>query len=237
MSAVKIFFCGMLFISFNSLAGGGTWLDATRIIYNEKDTSRSVKISSTSSDIPYLVRAWVTHIDNMTVADKWAVTPPVYRLNENGAVQLRLYLLDKSGLPGDRESVFYLNVLSIPGTSSEESKMENDSLGGKIIIAINSKIKVFYRPGNLADTDMEAEYKKLQFRAEGRSISIINPTPFYMNFNEIKVDGVKYNINRQMVSPFGNVTFTTKSVPQKINYRLINDFGGITPLVSVSLKG
>ncbi|EBO6560106.1 hypothetical protein DWE35_22460, partial [Salmonella enterica] len=46
-----------------------------------------------------------------------------------------------------------------------------------------------------------------------------------------------YNINRQMVSPFGNVTFTTKSVPQKINYRLINDFGGITPLVSVSLKG
>lgn len=85
---------------------GGTWLDATRIIYNEKDTSRSVKISSTSSDIPYLVRAWVTRVDNMAVADKWVVTPPVYRLNENGAVQLRLYLLDNSGLPGDRESVF-----------------------------------------------------------------------------------------------------------------------------------
>ncbi|SUG40540.1 putative fimbrial chaperone protein [Salmonella enterica subsp. arizonae] len=90
-----------------------------------------MKISSTSSDIPYLVRAWVTRVDNMAVADKWVVTPPVYRLNENGAVQLRLYLLDNSGLPGDRESVFYLNVLSIPEHHRTKVKRKTTVWEGK----------------------------------------------------------------------------------------------------------
>lgn len=230
-----LFFC----LAFNASAksNGGTWLDATRIIYKQSDSSRAVKITNTSADIPYLVRAWVTPVDSNDVATYWAVTPPVYRLNEKEAVQLKINALNVSGLPKDKESVFYLNALSIPGSPSAQSKSVDDALGGKIVIALNTKIKLFYRPAALENIDVLLEYKKLRFTVNGKTVSIKNPTPFSMNFGEIKINGVNHEIPRQMIAPFSSVDISTPSIPEKLTYRLINDFGGETAATTINLKG
>lgn len=223
--------------TFIAYANGGVWLDATRIIYNQSDNAKSIKVNNSSSEIPYLIRAWVTEVNSSESDKKWVVTPPIYRLNEESAIQLKLALLDKLSLPADRESLFYLNTLSIPGEPKDVTKMENDTLEGKITIAINSKIKIFYRPDSLLDVEMSKEYKKLEFSAKNKNITIKNPTAFHMNFLELKVDGVNYSIDRHMVAPFSTVTFSTKSEPKKLDFRLINDFGGKTALESVRFKG
>ncbi|VAL10001.1 fimbria/pilus periplasmic chaperone [Enterobacter hormaechei] len=107
---------------FTVYANGGTYLDTTRVIYNENNGAKAVKVTNTSADYPYLVRGWVSSADTDGADDKWVVTPPVYRLNENSAIQLKITNIDSSKLPKDRESLFFLNVLTIPGDSSKNKK-------------------------------------------------------------------------------------------------------------------
>ncbi|EHN6391569.1 fimbria/pilus periplasmic chaperone [Salmonella enterica] len=126
---------------FNVHATGGTYLDATRVIYNENTGAKAVKVTNISADYPYLVRSWVSSADTDGADDKWVITPPVYRLNENSAIQLKITNIDSSTLPIDRESLFFLNVLTIPGDSSKNEKDVSESLSGKINIALNTKIK------------------------------------------------------------------------------------------------
>lgn len=229
-----------LSVNASANGNGGTWLDATRVVYNQGDTSRSVKVTNTSDDIPYLIRTWVTRIDNIEnnqLAKDWIVTPPVYRLNEKSAVQLKITMLNDAELPKNKESVFYLNVLSIPGVSSDNKQAAEGSLDGKVVIALNTKIKLFYRPQGISDEDVSSAFNKITFTSQGDNVSINNPTPFYMNFAELKINGVEHKIPQQMVAPFSSFTLTAKSQPEKVTYRLINDFGGETSVKEINLKG
>ncbi|HBA9587406.1 TPA: fimbria/pilus periplasmic chaperone [Escherichia coli] len=71
------------------------------------------------------------------------ITPPIIRLNEKENIQLRINKLsDIESLPTDRESVFSINVMGIPTEDKSNS-------GGRIKIAINTKIKLFYRPESI----------------------------------------------------------------------------------------
>lgn len=232
----KIMLCAVCWLPLTVLASGGTWLDATRIIYHQGDSARGVRITSTSDSIPYLVRAWVTPVDGSEADKNWVVTPPVYRLNEKGSLQFKIASLNTEHLPKDRESVFYFNALSIPGTVSGEKK-EDGSLAGKLVIAINAKIKLFYRPDALRDADMTAVYRQLQVRRDGKNVLLVNPTPFHLNFSEIKVNGVSYKIPNQMVAPHSTVTVATTSTPVTMTYRLINDHGGETASTQIRLRG
>jgi P pilus assembly chaperone PapD len=86
-----------------------------------------------------LIQATVPKTGNIP----FVVTPPLFKLAPGTDNLIRIVYLG-SGLPADRESLLWLDVKGIPGLNEEESKASS-----RMVVAINNRIKFFYRPANL----------------------------------------------------------------------------------------
>jgi fimbrial chaperone protein len=225
MSLIIKLISALSLTSFSVLASGGVYLDATRIIYNETDTAKSVKVVNSSKELPYLLRTWIS-TDKQDNANGWVVTPPIYRLNASNAIQLKLTNSNSELLPQDRESVFFLNVLSIPGEPEGKNSEHSADLSGKITVALNTRIKVFYRPQKVADQNSDKAFEQLRIKNSGNKLLIDNPTPYHINFSEFKINGLKKKLENPMVSPFSQLALATSEKTVSVSYRIINDFGG-----------
>lgn len=62
------------------------------------------------------------------------VTTPLFRLASKSDNVIRIVYLG-SGLPADRESLFWLDVKGVPGLNEQKSKVEN-----RMVLAINNRI-------------------------------------------------------------------------------------------------
>lgn len=99
-------------------------LNADRLVYNEKDGDASVSVHSTE-DRAYLIQSWLDAGDSTAKKDlPFVVTPPLFRLGPKSDNVIRVMYMG-SGLPADRESLFWLDVKGVPGLSDEESKVES----------------------------------------------------------------------------------------------------------------
>uniref|UniRef100_UPI00203C9232 fimbrial biogenesis chaperone n=1 Tax=Enterobacter hormaechei TaxID=158836 RepID=UPI00203C9232 len=67
---------------------------------------------------------------------------PLFRMDAGKTNALRI-IYNGAPLPQDRESLFWINVKTIPSSSREDIN--------KLQIAVNTRIKLFYRPSNLMD--------------------------------------------------------------------------------------
>lgn len=234
MKKVLFLIMFMLAPSLQAQTSGGISLDATRVIFNKSDLVKAVKVTNSSKENVFLMRAWISDINTNDVIDEWVVTPPIYKLDNDSAIQVKISSLNPSAFSQDRESVFYLNVLTIPST--EKVKMTSPEVAkGQINIALNTKIKVFYRPDKIANVNLLKEYAKIDFKLVGGKVSITNPTPYYINFHEIKINNKDYKIDKQMVAPFSSVAIDVKGNPNVVTYRIINDFGGVTQKETINL--
>ncbi len=98
------------------------------------------------------------------------ITPPLFRLEAGKKASIRIV---RSGLPvpEDRESLLWLNVKGIPATDGSEGK-------NTMQIAINSKIKLIYRPAALQGQTPESSAEKLKWNLTAKGLQVNNPTPF-----------------------------------------------------------
>lgn len=106
------------------------------------------------------------------------MTPPVIRVAANSGQQLKIKKL-ANNLPGDRESLFYLNVLDIP-PNSDENKDKNI-----IKFALQNRIKLIYRPPGVQKVD-KATFSRLQLLRVPGSISVKNNSANWITIPEIK---------------------------------------------------
>ncbi|MCT4899205.1 fimbria/pilus periplasmic chaperone, partial [Pseudomonas aeruginosa] len=74
-------------------------------------------------------------------------------------------------LPQDRESVFYFNLREIPPKSTKTNVMQ---------LALQTQIKLFYRPKAIVAPKGQVWQEKLVFRKSGGAVTVDNPTPFYI---------------------------------------------------------
>uniref|UniRef100_UPI002B059E75 fimbrial biogenesis chaperone n=2 Tax=Enterobacterales TaxID=91347 RepID=UPI002B059E75 len=93
---------------------------------------------------------------------------PVSRINPGAVQHLRIRLMDKSSMPSDRESLWWLNVLDIPPVSKTASPEAKDS----IQLAVRSRFKVFYRPAGLSHRN--AATQQVTFQSGSHSIRVNN---------------------------------------------------------------
>ena len=133
-----------------------------------------------------------------------------------------------SNLPKDRESLFWLNVQEVP--PKPEVK---DGEGSVLAIAMNIRVKVFYRPKNLLDGRKDAE-KKIEVVHRGGTTYLKNPTPYWFAITKVKVNGQELTLmkkeeqNLSMMEPFGEVAISKLSSSMKnISVDAINDWGGV----------
>lgn len=214
---------------------GGISLGGTRLVFDGiKDASSMTVTNSSTADV-WLMRFWVSPYseksDDVSAQDKstvpFAVTPPLYRLDPKSAVQIRVNRLSDT-LPVDRESVFYLNNLAIPPKKGEKSYQKAVQSG--LQFAVNTRIKLFYRPAALNDMQtVKSAPEKLTVAASGKELVVKNPTPYFITLTQLAVNGKAVSTDKDtMVSPFGSLSVKSPVTHGTFSYTTVDDRGMTT---------
>lgn len=212
-------------------AWAGISLDATRLVFSENDAQRGVSIgvtSSVSSTSPYLVKARVvTTPDGLSTETPFVVSPSLFRLEPGSTNQLRI-LQRSGGLPKDRESVYYLQVIAqAAGKNNQTEKPQ--ALGGSVVVSSSTVIKLFYRPANLSVTPQRA-LRGLQFSRQEQQLYVYNPSPYFISLVSMSVGGkaVPLSIEKHntMLAPFSGLTYAVNPPSGPVTWKAINDYGG-----------
>lgn len=164
----------------------------------------------------------------MPGTDGLSSPPPLFAMQGKKENTLRILDAGSSQLPQDRETLYWMNVKAIP--SMDKSKLSDNTLQ----LAIISRIKLYYRPAGLPLAPDEAA-EKLKFRRSAGSLTLVNPTPYYLTVTELNA-GTRV-LENALVPPMGEASVPLPSgAGSNITYRTINDYGALTPRMQGTLQ-
>ncbi|WP_338806780.1 fimbria/pilus periplasmic chaperone [Pseudomonas chlororaphis] len=119
------------------------------------------------------------------------------------------------------------SVQEIPQLSKSDNNLQ---------IAFRQRLKVFYRPAELSGAVDEAaknlKWELISRAGEARLVAN-NPSAFHVSLGSVTVlvDGRKYAVEAEMVSPRNSSSMKVKGLPQhikggaEIQWESINDYG------------
>lgn len=212
---------------FSASAQAGVALGATRVIYPAGQKQVQLAVNNNDDNSTWLIQSWVENADGQRDG-RFVITPPLFAMQGKKENTLRIIDATNNQLPQDRESLFWMNVKAIP--SMDKSKLSDNTLQ----LAIISRIKLYYRPGKLAlPPDQAAE--KLTFSRSGSSLTLTNPTPYYLTVTELNA-GTRI-LENALVPPMGKTSVKLPAdAGNTITYRTINDYGALTPKMNGVLR-
>lgn len=218
MKGTQKIIAGMLLgFCFLSGAYASVSLMGTRVIYDGGRKEASIQLENPDRT-PYLVQSWIDMPDgNTTQKAPFVITPPLFRLDPQQKNVLRIILA--SPLPENKESLFWLNVKGIPSGPTTDNSIQ---------IAVNTVIKLIYRPKALKKSVPADHADKLSWQVVGNQIQVNNASAYYFNFSRITVAGKKVE-HVTYVAPGSSAHF---DLPKGVNggdvsFAIINDQGGI----------
>lgn len=220
-------FLAFLFLLSSTPANAGIALSATRVIYPADGKQVQLSVINTDNANSFLIQSWVDDVSGKK-SKNFLITPPLFLMKGKKENILRIVDTTNGALPADKESLFWINVKAIPA-------IEKDKLSeNKLQLAIVNRIKLLYRPKNLAMSPEEAP-AKLTFTRVNNKLEIKNPTPYYLTLAEFHVGNNQ--LEGVMVKPMGSEVVTLpNNAGSQINYRVINDFGAFTPKIEKSVN-
>ncbi|OLF55643.1 molecular chaperone [Pseudomonas chlororaphis] len=235
--AVYSFVLGVMFLGVCSgAAQASIIIEGTRLVYPGDAREVTVKINNAGAS-PVLAQSWLDDGDASKNPEEikvpFLLSPAVIRLDKNSSAAIRITYTGEE-LARDRESLFWLNVLETPPRKEADENV--------LQFTFRTRIKVFFRPGNLSSGADRAPNQlewKLDETAKGvtgthAAIKVTNPTAFYISFGKVEVatDKQRIAVNDAMVAPFSSETFPLPANAPRIDrkssvhYEVINDFGG-----------
>lgn len=221
-----------LLIGFGS-ASANVIINGTRFIYPENHKDIVMQLVN-KGDQPALVQSWIDDGDMNSTPETakvpFLLTPPVVKVSGHNGQQLRIKKLPAQ-LPGDRESVFYINILDIPPVPEHLTGQNT------VQLAVKSRIKLFYRPAALTGKPEEA-VNGLRLVADGHRLRLINNSPFHISIANIENPAkTKLLADSVMVAPFGEARASSKTAVTKgQRYQLfyVDDMGAYKSKVYIS---
>lgn len=205
-----------LFTTFSTVstaAYAGVVIGGTRLIYDGAQKESTISVTNPDKS-PYLIQSWVEQ-ENSTQKAPFIVTPPLFRLDGDSQNVLRV-IRTGNKLSEQKESLYWLNIKAIPSAPKGENTLQ---------IAIKTRIKLIYRPASLKNGNPEKVANTLQFKKSGKSLVVVNPTPYYMNFQYLNVNGKELKevtyISPQSVQRYD----ISGQTPKTITWKIINDYG------------
>lgn len=198
-------------------------LDGTRFIYNEGDKSIPVRVTNNAETL-YGGQIWIDNSNQSKDSVYMVPSPPFFRVEAKQQQIIRIMNVDKS-LPQQQESLFFLNVMEVPPKAKKGD-------GNVLAFAMNTKVKLIYRPTTLIEGRKDAERNVKIERKEGKTF-LVNPTPYYFAIVNIKVNGKKMVLTPKQsediasFKPFSEVGINALPVKDKATFDAINDWGGI----------
>lgn len=139
----------LLFACHSTIANAAVALGATRVIYLANQKQVLLPVTNNDPASVYLIQSWIENAGDQKDT-QFVITPPLFSMQGKKENTLRIINATNHQLPGDRESLFWVNVKAIPAMEKDQ-KNENT-----LQLAIISRIKMFYRPTHLAMAPEEA---------------------------------------------------------------------------------
>ncbi|MGQ5793290.1 fimbria/pilus periplasmic chaperone [Serratia sp. IR-2025] len=209
-------------------------LDRTRVIFDGSLKSVSLNVSNQNKQLPYLAQGWIEDEQGNKIQSPLTVLPPVQRIEPGKPSQVKIQALPAAKLlKQDRETVYYFNLREIPPKSSKPNTLQ---------IALQTRIKLFYRPAGLAmNTNAPPPQEQLTLSKQGDKYVVNNPTPYYVTLvdaaSKKEGPGIK-EFAPMMVPPKSSLPLTVSaaSVGSAPVLTYVNDYGG-RPQLSFSCSG
>lgn len=195
----------------------GVQISRTRIIYDAAKKEVALPLQNNDKALPWLIQSW-TDTGNGKTRGPFIVTPPLFRLDPQKEQSLRIAWNGKS-LPGDKETLFYMNVRTVPATAADE---EDKNV---LRLIYKTRLKLFWRPTGLAGTSTET-CKNLRFVRHGQQLTVINDGAFYSIFDSLSLGSQKLK-DADMVGPKSRVDITLPAnvLGTSVSWRCITDYG------------
>lgn len=206
------FLCAFLLTVFTWQSEAALSLDRTRIIFNQGEKAVSLRVKNQNANDPYLAQSWIEDAMGKKVNAPFVSLPPIQRIEADSETNVRLQFSEvPMGLPTDRESIFYFYFREIPPKTNKPNT---------IMLAVESKLKVFYRPKSIVVDKMKEVLPGLEtitLKKNAGKYEVNNNTPYYLTIVEARGSDKSKPIS------FESVMYSPKStgyLPDKVN---IND--------------
>lgn len=197
-------------------------LNGTRYVYDEGKKNLSMEVTNNTKEV-YGGQVWIEN-STQSKSDVFMVpSPPLFKVDGGKKQVIRLMNVNPA-LPVDRESLFWINVQELPPKPAQTD-------GAMIAIAMNTRVKLLYRPKALSEGRKEAE-KSITAERRGGELWLKNPTPYWFAVTGLKVNGRDVTIPKAQqqglaqLPPFGEAN-TGVRADGRVTVKAINDWGGI----------
>jgi len=207
-------------------------LTGTRVIYPAAASGKTLQLSNADAH-PWLVQMWLdagtvdSAPDMLNPEVPFVLSPPIFRVEPESGQAVRLMLTGDQALPDDRESLFYLNFTQIPALSPDELD------DNRLVLALKSRVKVFYRPRRLPEPNPRKLACGLRFHVGEGSVQVENPSAFHAVIRSVEgvLDGREVSLlEGEMLAPFSQQSWPlegaiTPAANAQVRVSLVNDYG------------
>jgi len=221
---------GMVALVCAGWAQASVVMTGTRVIYAAHQTEQTLQFHNPDAH-PNVVQLWIDDGDRQALPDAAATPfltlPQVFRVEPQTGQMVRLLVSDASGLPQDRESVFYLNFSQLP------VRRKNDANVNQLLLMFTSRVKVFYRPAGIDAQPAQDLGRQLQLAWRDGALRVYNPTACHVVVRQAEwlAGGRTQRLAQNaMIAPFSDVDWHAPDAdavaPQaQLRLVLINDYG------------
>lgn len=232
LSVIALILSMFLGFVFSASVQASVVITGTRVIYGGQDRDKTVQLTNQDA-FPNVVQAWIDIDEPASTPDMakgpFVINPTVSRLAPGSGQTLRI-IYTGTGLPRDRESLFYLNILQIPPRNLTNSN------SNQMLLMLRNRLKLFYRPADIPGSSDQLP-EKLRFSlvsADGDwRVRVDNPTGFYASFSAatISVGARELRLQAGMVAPYSQVEWRPEKAvvlgggAHMLRAQLINDYG------------
>ena len=205
----------------------GIQIGRTRIIYDAAKKEVALPLTNSEKELPWLIQTWTDTGDGKT-RGPFIVTPPLFRLDPQKEQSLRI-TWNGSPLPQDKETLFYLNVRTVPATAAEDADKN------VLRLIYKTRLKLFWRPAGLSGTPGES-CKNLRFVRHGQQLTAINDGTFYTVFDSLSLGSHKVE-SADMVGPKTriDIPIPTSAQANNVSWRCITDYGNASEKFATQL--
>ncbi|GAA0491714.1 fimbrial biogenesis chaperone StbB [Tatumella punctata] len=205
-------------------------MQGNRVVFNASSESQTVSFIN-NDNFPYIVQTWTSVGENDSASDKssgpFVLSPSVFKIPPHESQIVRM-IYSQAGKKYNSERLYYLHFIQVPAVPTD---LQNKN---KLLLVINSTVKVFVRPDNLAVSHNDM-FKLVTYRMSdmnGRCHFLItNNSPYILNAVEYKVSDTQgFHWSKiGMVAPGARDEFYNKC--RKSNdqspflIKIINDYG------------
>ncbi|MDF7238956.1 molecular chaperone [Proteus mirabilis] len=215
-------------------------LGTSRIIYNSDDKKGTSFTIYNEQNYPILAQTYVLDENREKKNNNFILTPPLVKLDANQ--QSRIRIIDTDYNKSKKiETLNWLCVLGVPPKEADDwvddkTKETLDKANIDFQVSVTNCIKLLTRPTSLKQPS-ENFANHLQWKVENDKIKVINPSPYYINFDSIYINDKQVNY-AGYIPPlsYKEYPIINKSNVYDIKWSVITDFGGITEKYIQSIR-